>query len=152
MKSGKFLLALDLRASPLKWVVATLLATILVFHAVMAAPGLVVPKSAPVEQSAQVAAMKQKVLKVQLQSMVLVKLKNKEQLRGRLTEVTDENFSVKVLKGNNFVDRQLAYSEVKSFRPEKSSGSTVKKVILISIAVTAALALWALLDLKYGDH
>jgi Rieske Fe-S protein len=65
---------------------AALLATILVLQTAMAASGSVVPKSAPVEQSAKAAALRRKVLKVPPQSMVVVKLKNKEQLRGRLTQ------------------------------------------------------------------
>jgi hypothetical protein len=144
MKNAKFLAALDLRAGPLRCAVAALLATILVLQTALAASGSSVSKATPVEQSTKAAALKQKVLKIQLQSMVVVKLKSKEQLRGRLTQVTDENFTVKVLQGENFVDRQLAYSEVKSFKPEKSGGSSVKTVIIISVVVGAVLTVIAI--------
>jgi Rieske Fe-S protein len=152
MKRARYVMTLELRAGALRSAVAALLAGVLSVQTALAASGSAFPKAAPVEPSVKAAAMRQKVLKVQLQSMVVVKLKNKEQLRGRLTEVADENFTVKVLQGENFVDRKLAYSEVKSFRPEKSSGSTVKKVILYSAIAGAVLTVVAILGLIYGDH
>lgn len=152
MKGTEFLAALDLRAGGLRCAVATLLATVLVVQTALAASGSAFPKTAPVEPSAQEAKLRRKVLKIQPQSMVQVKLKNNDQLRGRLTQVRDENFTVKVLQGQAFADRQLAYSDVKFVRPEKSGGSTVKKVILISVVAAAALTVMSILMLAYGDH
>jgi hypothetical protein len=152
MKRARYFMPLELRAGALRGAIAALLAGVLSAQTALAASGSAFPKAAPVEPSAQEVKLKRKVLKLRLQSMVRVGLKNKEELRGRLTQVTDENFTVKVVQGEAFADRQLAYSDVKFVRPEKSGGSTVKKVILISVVVTAALALWAILDLKYGDH
>lgn len=152
MKRARYLMTLESRAGALKSAVAALLAGILSVQTALAASGSAFPKTAPVEPSAQEAKLKQKVLKIQPQSMVRVGLKSNEELRGRLTQVTDESFTVKVVQGEAFADRQLAYSDVKFVRPEKSGGSTAKKVILITVAVVGALALWAILDLRYGDH
>lgn len=128
-----------LRARAWKSAIAALLGGVLSVQTALAAAGSASSKSAAVEPTAQEAKLRQKVLKIQPQSMVQVKLKSNEHLRGRLTEVTDANFTVKVLQGENFADRQLAYSEVASVRPEKSGGSTAKKVILISVVAGAVL-------------
>jgi hypothetical protein len=151
MKRVRFFVAIELGAGAFRSVLATLLAAILVLQTALVASGSAAPKVTPHEQSEQTAALKRRVLKIQPQSMVNVKLNNKETLRGRLTEVTDEGFTVKVLQGEAFADRQFAYSEVKSVEAEKSGGSQVKKWLLIGVVAGAILTGVGILMLLNSD-
>jgi hypothetical protein len=151
MKRAQFLVPPELRAGALRSAVATLLAGILVLQTALAAPRSAVPKATPEQESAQAAALKQKVLKIQPQSMIVIKMKNKEQLRGRLTQVTDEGFVVKTMRGEEFEDRQLAYAEVTSIK-EVSSGSQTKKWIIIGVTIGAIVTVVGILGVLTSDH
>lgn len=58
-------------------------------------------------QTSQKPTLKRQVVQIPPRSLVLVRLHDKEKLRGRLGEVSDEGFVVKVAQGNKIEDGRL---------------------------------------------
>lgn len=94
--------------------------------------------------TSQKPSLKEKVLEIPAGSMVEVRLKSKEKLRGRLGEVSNEGFTVKLAKGNKIEDRKLAFEDVKSFkavdmRPHTNNAAWV--VVGIAAGAVAVLVI-----------
>jgi hypothetical protein len=70
--------------------------------------------------------VKQKVGAMPAQSLVKVRLGNKEKVRGRLGPVTDEGFALEVDQGNKVLDRMLTFQEVKSVEIVRPSSRSAK--------------------------
>jgi hypothetical protein len=123
-----------------------MLAAILLLQAAPAAAGRVVPGRAPGGQASLTATLKQKVLEIPPQSMVQVKLKTKEKLRGRLGQVTDEGFVIKVAQGQKIEDRTVAFSDVKAIKAA-NAGSHVGRWIVVGVAAGAIFAVLSVVAL-----
>ena len=82
---------------------------------------------------------KERVLEIPAGSMVEVHLKAKEKLRGRLGEISNEAFTVKVAKGNTIEDRKIAFDDVKSIKSvEASQGKRTALCILLGVGLAVA--------------
>src|SRR5574340_398780 len=68
------------------------------------------------QATAQKPTLKEQILEITPGSMIAVRLKNKQKLRGRLGEVTDEAFTVKLARGNTIEDRKVAFNDLKSLK------------------------------------
>ena len=70
----------------------------------------------PQTPGVQKANLKERALAVPTGSLVEVRLKTKEKLRGQLIEVSDEAITLKVAKGEKINERKLAFDELTSIK------------------------------------
>jgi hypothetical protein len=61
-------------------------------------------------------SVQQQIVEIPAGSVVEVRLKSAEKLRGRLDELSADGFAMKLAKGNQAVTRQVAFDEVKSVK------------------------------------
>ena len=71
---------------------------------------------------------------------MVVRLKNKEKLRGRLGELSNEGFILKYTKGNEIKERKVSFDELKSIKSKRKSKRGVSKVSQVGTAVVYILA------------
>ncbi|MHB8652460.1 MAG: hypothetical protein ACYDA9_01140 [Terriglobia bacterium] len=128
--------------------VSSMLAAILLLQAGPEARARILPERAPQEQASAKSSLKQRVLEIPPMSVVQVRLNNKERLRGRLGQVTDEGFVVKVAQKDKIEDRMLAFTDVKSIQAKKTGSSAVKVAAYIGIGAVAGLVVF-ILALRY---
>ncbi len=84
-------------------------------------------------QVAQKPTLQEKVLEIPPGSRVQVRLKNKEKLRGRLGEVSNEGFVLQYARGNQIEERIIGFDEVKSIKVKEGGRAwTVAKWILMA--------------------
>jgi len=83
--------------------------------------------------------LKERVIQIPTGAQVEVRLLNKERLRGRLGEISDEGFTVQIAQGSRIEIHKVAFSEVKSVK-EIRKQNTVKYVFL-GVAMTLGLLL-----------
>lgn len=81
----------------------------------------------------QKANLKERMLAIPTGSLVEVRLKTKEKLRGRLVEVSNEGITLKVATGNKIDERKLAFDELKSIKGVEG-GSKAGRVTLYILA------------------
>ena len=60
--------------------------------------------------------MKERLLEVPPGTMIEVRLRNKQKMRGRLGELDDEGFNLTTVQGEKVVNEKIGYAEVKSFK------------------------------------
>ena len=80
------------------------------------------PRSEPTEEKPTV---RERVLKIPAGAIVVVHLRNKEKVKGRLGEVTDEVFTVQTAQGNQIEKRSVSFGEVKSIKTVSTTGHKV---------------------------
>jgi hypothetical protein len=90
--------------------------------------------------------MKQRILEVPPSTMIEVRLLNKQKIRGRLGEITDEGFSLTTVQGEKITTQKVAFTELKSFK--KVEGGKAGHALLYALAGIGALfvvlVIWAL--------
>lgn len=69
--------------------------------------------------------LKERILEIPPGTMIEVRLLNKQKLRGRLGEITDEGFSLQTAQGNKIETRKLTFDDLKSVK--KVEGSKAAK-------------------------
>ena len=111
-------------------------------------PGSVVwaapPGQAKTDHKAQ--KLREKVLEIPPQTMVEVRLKNKEVVKGRLGDVSSDGFVVREAVGQQITDRKIAFDDVKSMK--KFEGNKALKVAGYSaLAVAVAVGTGMLITL-----
>ncbi len=112
-----------------------LLASVLGIDSGLIAKAEAVAATAPTQtEGAQNPALKEKVLGIPPQTMVEVRLRNKEKVRGRLGEVSNEGFALKVAKGDKIEDRKIAFGELKSIKAVGGKGSKAGWIVLVALA------------------
>jgi hypothetical protein len=79
------------------------------------------------EETTKKATIQERILEVPPGTMIEVHLTNKQKVRGRLTEVTNEGFSLQTAQGNKVQTQKIAFTDVKSLK--KVEGNTVGKGI-----------------------
>jgi len=88
------------------------------------------------------------VLKIPAGAIVIVRLRNKEKVKGRLGEVTDEAFMVQTAEGNQIEKRRVSFQEAKSIKAVSTTGHKVGLGLGIAgVAIGAAvlgILIWAL--------
>jgi hypothetical protein len=68
------------------------------------------------QESTAKPTLKERILEVAPGTMIEVKLLNKQKIRGRLGELTDEGFSLTTAQGEKITTQKIAFAEVKSFK------------------------------------
>jgi hypothetical protein len=85
--------------------------------------------------------LQERILEIPPGTMIEVRLVNKQKLRGRLGEVTNEGFSLQIAQGNKIETRKIAFTEVKSFK-QAGGGATGKgfsRGVIYGLAAMGAL-------------
>lgn len=92
--------------------------------------------------------VKERILEIPPGTMIEVRLLNKQKIRGRLGEITDEGFSLQTAQGNKIETQKLGFTDVKSFK--QVEGTTGKKIgtgVVYALAGIGALfvglVIWA---------
>ena len=86
-----------------------------------------------------------KVLAIPLGAMVKVRLTNNEKLRGRLREVGDRTFVLRVARNNQIENRTIAFDEVQSISRLHPPGRARLTNWLIAAAVVGGITVIALI-------
>jgi len=96
-------------------------------------------------QQGKLATIQEKVVEIPIGSVVEVRLKTKEKIRGQFGATTSEGFSVKSAKGSTVEERKIMFSDVKSVKMVEKGMSTTAKVTLGALAGIGVffLILWA---------
>ncbi len=68
---------------------------------------------------------RERVLKIPPGAIVVVRLRNKEKVKGRMGEVTNEAFTVQTAQGNEIEKRTVSFDEVKSIKTASTTGHKV---------------------------
>jgi len=79
------------------------------------------------EETTKKATIQEKILEVPPGTMIEVRLTNKQKVRGRLGELSNEGFSLQTAQGNKVQTKKIAFTDVKSFK--NAQGETVGKGI-----------------------
>lgn len=99
-----------------------------------------VARARPSPQEKQ-ATIQEKVVEIPVGSVVEVRLKTKEKIRGQLGATTSEGFSVKSAKGGTVEERKIAFGDVKSIKMVEKGMSTTAKITLGALAGVGAVFL-----------
>jgi len=96
--------------------------------------------------------MKERILEVPPGSMIEVRLLNKEKIRGRLGELTDEGFSLTTAQGEKIEAKKVAFTDVKSFKKVEGgkAAKTAGWIVLGALAGLGVLMVVLLVALR-GD-
>ena len=127
--------------------ICLLLATIVFGQSILEArAGAWLTPRARQEQTQPKTTIKERILEVPPGTMVEVRLLNKQKLRGRLGEVTNDGFSLQTAQGNKIATQQIAFADAKSVK--KVEGNKGGHVLLYALAGIGALfvvlLVWAL--------
>jgi hypothetical protein len=83
--------------------------------------------------------LKERILEIPPGTMTEVKLVNKQKIRGRLGEVTDEGFTLTTAQGEKISTQKIAFTDVKSIK--KVEGGKAGHALLYALAGIGALFL-----------
>lgn len=128
-------------------VLATMLFGTTTLEAKVGAAGAIPPGQAGTERKL---TLKERILEVPPGTMIEVRLLNKEKIRGRLGELTDEGFSLTTAQGEKIEAKKVAFTDLKSFKKLEgdTAGKKVGKVVLYGLAgigvLMVVLIAWAL--------
>ena len=104
--------------------------------------GVVPPEQAGTEGKPTV---KERILEIPPGTMIEVRLVNKQKIRGRLGELTDEGFSVTTAQGGKIAIQKISFTDLKSFK--KVEGGKAGHALLYALAGIGALfvglVIWA---------
>lgn len=89
----------------------------------------------------------ERVLKVPAGAIVVVSLRDKEKVKGRMGDVTGEAFTVQTAKGNAVQERTVSFADVKSIKTASTPGHKVCLGLAIAGvavgAVVIGILVWA---------
>jgi TRAP-type mannitol/chloroaromatic compound transport system substrate-binding protein len=121
-------------------VISLLLVSVLWVHSGLFAKAETARAVATSQASAsQKPTLKEQIIQIPTGVQVEVRLLNKERLRGRLGEVSDEGFSVQIAKGNQIETRKVAFSDVKSVKEIRKRHTAA--YVFLGVAMTLGLLL-----------
>lgn len=104
------------------------------------------PEEAKTDHKAQ--KLREKVLEIPPQTMVAVRLKNKEVVKGRLGDISSDGFVVKEAIGQRIEDHKVAFDDIKSMK--KFEGNKALKVagysaLAVGVAVVTVIGVTMLI-------
>ena len=82
---------------------------------------------------------KEQVIQIPTGAQVEVRLLNKERLRGRLGDISDEGFTVLIAQENRIETRQVVFSDVKSVKEIRKQRTAL--YVFLGVAMTLGLLL-----------
>jgi len=81
--------------------------------------------------------LKERILEIPSGTMVEVRLLNKQKIRGRLGEITNEGFSLQTAQGDKVETQKIAFTDAKSVK--KVEGGKAGHAVLYALAGIGAL-------------
>jgi hypothetical protein len=109
------------------------------------------PEASPPQKTSDSgqATLKERVLEIPAGTMVEVRLTNREKLRGRLGEISDDGFNLQTAKRDKIETRKIAFDELKSVKKvEGNKGAqTAGYIVLGGLAGVGVLFLILLASL-----
>lgn len=95
--------------------------------------------------------LKEQALEIPVGSQIEARLQNKEKLRGRMGEITDDGFRLQHVRANKVETRNIAFAELKSIKMvERESSGRIALYVLAGVGVTF-LILFAIAAAIHGD-
>jgi hypothetical protein len=91
--------------------------------------------------------VKERILEIPPGTMVEAKLQNKQKIRGRLGEVTNEGFSLTSAQGNKIV---TAFSEVKSVKKAGGKGDRIVGYVVLGVVAVVVIVIVGAVAGKWG--
>lgn len=106
----------------------------------------------PQTENAAAQTLKERLLEIPPGTLVEVRLMNREKLKGRLGEASDEGFTLQTAKRNKIETRKIAFDELKSIKTleGKGTGKTAGYIILGGLAGIGVLFLILLAAYAHG--
>jgi hypothetical protein len=96
--------------------------------------------------SEQKPTLKERILEIPPGAMIEVRLLNKQKIRGRLGDLTDEGFSLTTAKGDKIATQKVAFAELKSFK-KVESGKAGNAVLYALAGIAAAVGILIIVGL-----
>jgi hypothetical protein len=95
------------------------------------------------QETTKKATVQERIVEIQPGTLIEVRLMNKQKLRGRLGEVTNEGFSLQTAQGNKVETQKIAFTDVKSFKKAKGgeTGKGFSRGVIYGLAAIGALIL-----------
>jgi hypothetical protein len=107
--------------------------------------------AAPRAQTAQSPTLKERILEIQPGTMIEVRLRSKQKIRGRLGEVSDEGFSLTSAQGDKVATQKVAFTDVKSFKKvEGGKGGRIALFVLVGVGVFLAVIIIGAVNGSWG--
>jgi preprotein translocase subunit SecF len=102
-------------------------------------------------EAAQSPTLRERIQEIQPGTMIEVRLHNKQKIRGRLGEVTDEGFSLTTPKGDKIGNQKVAFTEVKSLKKvEGGKGGRIALFVLAGVGVFLAIIIIGAVNGSWG--
>lgn len=93
--------------------------------------------------------LKERILEVPPGTMIEVRLLDKQKIRGRLGDLTDEGFNLTTAQGEKIETQKVSFTDMKSFKRVEgaTTGKALSKGLLWGLAgigvLTVILVIWA---------
>ena len=93
------------------------------------------------QETTKKTTVQERILEIPSGTIIEVRLMNKQKLRGRLGEVTNEGFSLQTAQGNKVETQKIAFTDVKSFKrsERESTGKGISRGLIYGLAAVGAL-------------
>jgi hypothetical protein len=132
--------------------IATTLVAAFTICSVASAAGTPVSPQAGTEKTP---TLRERVLAIPPHAMVQVKLHNKEKIKGRLGEVTNEGFDIQTATGDKIDNQKISFDDVKSIKEidEGKRGHRLATNIVVgaAVGVLALIVIGAVAYAHTGD-
>jgi hypothetical protein len=129
---------------------ATLLFGCSILEARAAASGTTAPGQTGSDRKA---TLKERILEIPPGTTIEVRLLNKQRIRGRLGEITDDGFSLTTVQGDKIATQRIAFTELKSFK--KLEGGKAGHAVLYGLAglgvLLVVITVWAAVAASGSD-
>jgi len=95
------------------------------------------------EEKTKKLTVQETILEIPPGTMVEVRLVNKQRVRGRLGEVTNEGFSLQTAQGNKVETQKIAFTDVKSVKKaeRETTGKGIGRGVVYGLAGIGVLML-----------
>ena len=101
------------------------------------------------QETTKKATVQERIMEIPPGTMIEVRLMDKNKVRGRLGEVTNEGFSLQTAQGNKIETQKIAFTDVKSFKNAKGgeTGKGFSRGVIYGLAgigvLMVILIIWA---------
>lgn len=102
-------------------------------------------------RTTQKPTVKERILEVPPGAMVEVRLLNKGKVRGRLGEISNEDFDLQIARGDTIETQKIAFTDVKSVK-KVEGGKAGRTVVYVLAGIGAFFGVLTIIALaKWGD-
>jgi hypothetical protein len=134
-------------------VLSVLLASILWVQSALSAEAEAAQATPTSNASAsQKPALKEQVIQIPSGAQVEVRLLNKERIRGRLGDISDEGITVLIAQENRIETRQVAFSDVKSIKEVRKQRTALYVFLGVAMTLGLLLGVGYAIDAARGGH